>query len=386
MRIDPFEIAVPQEDVDDLVDRLRGARLPDQLDDVGWTWGADADYLREAITYWADGFDWRAQEARLNSVPHFVARLAGGDVHFVHVKGAGARTTPLLLSHGWPGSFAEMMSLIPLLTSQNELTQRLGLTFDLVVPSLPGFGFSSNPRREGTSPAAVADMFHELMVGLGYRTFGVQGGDLGAGISMRLALQHPKSVIGVHTNFPSFGFDGTGLAADGDSSRAFDERRAEWMKQEGGYSHVHATRPQTVGYALNDSPVGLAAWMLEKFHAWSDRAGSESMPFDLDELLTNVSIYWFTETITSSMRIYRESAGDPLILSASNRIDVPYGVAAFPHELPIQPQERVKKVTNLTHWTDMPSGGHFAAMEEPDRLAADVLTFFSDVLTAPAST
>ncbi len=386
MRVDPFEIAVPQHDVDDLRVRLRSARLPDQLDDAGWSWGADIDYIKRATSYWADGFDWRAQEARLNSLPQFKARLSRGDVHFVHVKGAGARTMPLLLSHGWPGSFAEMTPMIPLLTAKNALTDRLGLTFDLVVPSLPGFGFSSRPTREGASPATVAEMFHELMVGLGYETFGVQGGDLGAGISMRLALQYPLSVIGVHTNFPSFGFDGSESTGGRDGDGTFGERKAEWLKQEGGYSHMHATRPQTVGYALNDSPAGLAAWMLEKFHAWSDRAGSESMPFDLDELLTNVSIYWFTETITSSMRIYRESAGDPLILSAGNRIDVPYGVAAFPFELPIQSREIVERVTNLTRWTDMPAGGHFAAMEEPDRLAAEVLTFFDDILRAVAIT
>ena len=357
-------------------------RLPDQLDDVGWDWGTDADFVKDAIARWSQGFDWRAQEARLNAVPQYIGRFEAGDVHFMHVKGEGPRTMPLLLSHGWPGSFVEMMPLIPWLTTHNELTDHVGLTFDLVVPSLPGFGFSSVPRRAGTSPAVVADMFNQLMVGLGYQRFGVQGGDLGAGISMRLALQHRESVIGVHTNYPSFGYDGTDLPPDGEAALAADKRRTQWAKDEGGYSHMHATRPQTVGYALSDSPTGLASWILEKFHAWSDRSGTETMPFDLDELLTNVSVYWFTNTITSSMRIYREGAADPLVLSANNRIDVPYGVAAFPYELPTQPRERVEKVTNLTRWTDMPSGGHFAALEKPKLLATDVLTFFSDILDA----
>ncbi|MET0928302.1 MAG: epoxide hydrolase family protein [Aeromicrobium sp.] len=386
MRIEPYEIAIPQAQVDDLRERLRLTRLPDALDGVGWGWGTDPEFLRDAIAHWADGFDWRAQEARLNAVPQFTARLDRGDVHFLHVVGAGPRTMPLLLSHGWPGSFAEMMAVIPLLTTHNQLTDELGLTFDLVVPSLPGFGFSSRPQRPGASPAVVAEMFHELMLGLGYRTYGVQGGDLGAGISMRLGLEHPEAVIGVHTNFPSFGYDGAGLAPDKEASRAADARRAAWLKEEGGYSHLHATRPQTVGAALNDSPAGLAAWILEKFHAWSDRGGSDAMPFDLDELLTTVSIYWFTETITSSMRIYRESAADPLVLSADRRIGVPFGVAAFPFELPTQPRERVEQVTDLVRWADMPSGGHFAALEEPALLAREVLTFFAEVLEARSST
>ena len=379
MRVDPFEISIPQDQIVALRERLRLTRLPDQLDGVGWDWGTDAQYLQDALRYWARDFDWRAQEARLNAFSQFIARLDRGDVHFVHVKGEGPRTMPLLLSHGWPGSFAEMTSIIPLLTSRNELTDRLGLTFDLVVPSLPGFGFSSIPQQVGTSPAVVADMFHELMLGLGYQRFGVQGGDLGAGISMRIALQHPESVIGVHTNFPSFTYDGTGLAPDGEAGRAFEESITAWMKAEGGYSHQHATRPQTLGYALNDSPAGLAAWILEKFHAWSDRSGSDAMPFDLDDVLTDVSIYWFTGTITSSMRIYRESAADRLVLSASRRIEVPYGVASFPHELPTQPRERVEQVVDLVRWTDMPSGGHFAALEEPELLAREVVEFFADL-------
>ncbi|MCW2750007.1 MAG: epoxide hydrolase [Aeromicrobium sp.] len=219
------------------------------------------------------------------------------------------------------------------------------------------------------------------MLELGYARFGVQGGDLGAGISTRIALQHPEAVVGVHTNFPSFVYGNAGTDSDSEAGRLADQRREAWAKDEGGYSHMHATRPQTLGYALNDSPAGLAAWICEKFYAWSDRSASDGgIPFDLDELLANVSVYWFTETITSSMRIYREGAADPLVLSSAYRVNVPYGVAAFPRELPIQPRERVAQVVNLTRWTDMPRGGHFAALEEPELLAHEILAFFSGVL------
>jgi len=384
MRIEPFDIAIPQSQVDDLTSRLRSARLPDQLESDPWKWGVDREFLHRAIQYWMDDFDWRAQEVRLNALPHFIADVRDAGIHFVHVKGAGPRTMPLLLTHGWPGSVVEMTELIPLLTTSNPLTDRVGLTFDLVVPSLPGFGFSSRPTAEGMSPAVVASHFHELMHGLGYARFGVQGGDLGAGVSMRIALQHPESVIGAHTNFPSFVYDGADLGPDSDAGRAFDRRRAAWISEEGGYSHIHATRPQTLGYALNDSPTGLAAWILEKFHAWSDRSADRGpVPFGMDDLLTNISIYWFTQTITSSMRIYRESAADPLVLSSKNRITVPFGVAAFPAELPIQPKGRVAKVADLRRWTDAPAGGHFAAIEEPQLLATEILAFFSDFLHEP---
>jgi pimeloyl-ACP methyl ester carboxylesterase len=196
-----------------------------------------------------------------------------------------------------------------------------------------------------------------------------------------MGIEHPESVIGIHTNFPSFGYDGEGLGAESEASLNLDRKRAAWFAEEGGYSHVHATRPQTLGYALNDSPAGLAAWILEKFYAWSDRSCSGStVPFDLDNLLTNISIYWFTETITSSMRIYREGTADPLVLSSGNQIGVPFGVAAFPAELPIQTRERVEKVTDLRRWTVAPTGGHFAALEEPEFLAGEILAFFSAVL------
>lgn len=331
------------------------------------------------VDRWRDGFDWRAQEARLNSFPQFRAEVAGTGIHFVHVRSSAERTVPLLVSHGWPGSFAEMLKLVPLLAGPSEVTAAGGLGFDVVVPSLPGFGFSDRPSRPGTSPAAVADTFYRLMLGLGYPRYAVQGGDLGAGISLRLAAAHPEAVIATHLNFPNFGWAGP---SDSGPGEAADRARAEWLQREGGYSHLHSTRPQTLGYALNDSPAGLAAWVLEKFHSWSDRRESgRSLPFELDELLTNLSIYWFTETITSSMRIYREGANDPLVLSADDPITVPTAVADFPFEIDVtQPLERMAAVTDLRRWTRFPRGGHFAAMEEPLLLAQDIATFLKEVV------
>ncbi len=379
MQVTPFTLHVPQSDLDDLRVRLSRTRRPDRVDDGPWTWGTDPDYLAAALAYWRDGFDWRAQEARINAVPQYVAEVGGQRIHFLHVRGEGPRVVPLLLSHGWPGSFVEMLEVLPLLTGPSEVTRAAGVAFDVVVPSLPGFGPSGRPTAPGTSSAVVAEAFHQLMLGLGHDRYGVQGGDLGAGISLRLAHTRPEHVIGAHVNFPSFVYDGPQDDPDAPGSVA-DRARQEWLRSEGGYSHLHSTRPQTLGVALNDSPAGLASWILEKFHAWSDRSGGEEMPFGLDELLTNISLYWFTETITSSMRIYREGARDPLVLSPEDRITVPVGVASFPHEIGVtQPRERVAAVADLRRWTTMPAGGHFAALEQPLLLAQDVAAFFSDL-------
>jgi pimeloyl-ACP methyl ester carboxylesterase len=378
VQVTPFTIEIPQDRLDDLHARLDRTRLPDEVNDAEWGWGTDLGYLRRALRYWREEYDWRFHEARLNAFPQYVADVDGGSIHFLHARGRGPRVVPLLLSHGWPGSFVEMLDLLPLLTGPSDLTDAAGVTFDVVVPSLPGFGFSERPRAPGTSSAVVAQRFHALMTGLGYPRYAVQGGDLGAGISLRLARARPESVIGAHVNFPYFVYDGPGESADHPGPLS-DLARQRWLRAEGGYSHLHSTRPQTLGVALTDSPAGLAAWILEKFFAWSDRSATDGeMPFHLDELLTNLSVYWFTETITSSMRIYREGAADPLVLSPTDPIEVPVGVASFPHEIGItQPRERVAAVANLTRWSDMSAGGHFAALEQPRLLAGEIAAFVS---------
>jgi len=372
---------VPVDDaaVDDLLARLRHTQWPDEINDDSWGWGVAAGYLRELVNAWI-AFDWSGRVRELNNVAHHLADIDGQRIHFIHLPSQGPARVPLLLLHGWPGSFVEMLSLAPHL---RDAAQARGLSFDLVIPSLPGFGFSSRPNRPGTSPEVAAALFHRLMTGLGYERYGVQGGDIGAGIAVRMALREPDSVLGVHVNYASFGVATSWPEPDDGPGPAFDRRREQWAKEEGAYAHVHATRPQTLGYALSDSPVGLAAWIAEKFFAWTDRRASGDVPpVALDELLTNLSVYWFTGTITSSMRIYKESAADPLVLSEHRRIQVPTGVAAFPYELPIQPRERIERVANLVRWTDMPRGGHFAALEAPDLLGADVAAFFAELRPA----
>ena len=354
-------------------------RFPDQINDANWGWGTDETYHREILEYWRDGFQWRDQEEKINKFPQFIATIDGLDIHFIHARGTGPSPIPLLLTHGWPGSFAEMLNIIPLLTGEKISSHgNLPQTFDVIVPSLPGFGYSSRATSPGMSPAVVAKLWHKLMLDLGYSEFAVQGGDLGSGISLRIALEHPESVIGVHVNYLSFGY--TSKDAGDAAGADYDRRRAAWSTTEGAYAHVHSTRPQTLGYALNDSPAGLAAWMLEKFYTWSDRRQSDGkMPFSFDELLTNISIYWFTQTITSSMRMYKEGSANPLVLSEANKIVPPLAVSNFPREIPTQPRERVEKVANLVRWTDMPRGGHFAALEEPELLATDISEFFFSI-------
>lgn len=375
--VTPFLIDVPQQALEDLQDRLRRTRFPDEVNDDSWGWGTDLAVLRQVVTYWSSEFDWRSREAHLNTFPNMRTGDHGEALHFVHLKTDHENRLPLLLTHGWPGSFAEMLRIAPMLTDPRAHGLDTLFGFDVVIPSIPGFGFSDRPRKPGASSAWAAEKFHLLMTGLGYDRYAVQGGDLGAGISLRLAKNHPESVIGAHVNFPSFVWGG---APDDEAGALADQRREAWMIQEGAYAHQHSTRPQTLGYALNDSPAGLAAWILEKFYFWSDRRGEQGLPFEIDELLTNLSIYWFTETITSSIRIYREGAADPLVLRPEDPIRVPVGVADFPFEIEsTQPEERMAAVTDLRRWTRFDRGGHFAALEQPHILANDIFEFFADV-------
>jgi pimeloyl-ACP methyl ester carboxylesterase len=364
MNVTPFTIAIPDAALTDLRDRLRRTRWPDEINDDQWSWGTRRNVLRELVAYWIDSYDWRAQEAALNQLPHFRAEIGGLGVHFVHVRGSGPNPTPLLITHGWPGSFIEMRGLIPLLSSD----------FDLVIPSLPGYGFSDRPARPGFPPGGVAALWIELMHGLGYQRFGLQGGDWGAMISASLAQQHPRSVIGLHLNFLSGSFPVSQDASE--AERAYFPARSGWVDAEGGYSHIQGTKPQTLAYALTDSPTGLAGWILEKFRRWSDCNGDPFTAFSPDDLLTNISIYWLTETISSSIRIYRESRLSPFAISPGERITPPLGFAAFPKEIPSPPRDLLARHFDLRRYTIMPRGGHFAAMEAPDLLAGDVRAFF----------
>jgi len=289
----PFRIEIAQSQLDDLRARLSHTRLPNAIVH-DWSDGTDTAYLRELLAYWRDTFDWRAQEARLNAFPHFKVRVAERDVHVLHARGSGVAPLPLILSHGWPGSFAEMLDLVPRLTNPERFGGDPRDAFDVVVPSLPGYGFSERPTAPGTTAAVIADVWAELMTTLGYERFGAQGGDWGSAISTHLGIQHAERVAGVHLNYVFRAFlpsrRSLGANADPDETAYFDGTD-RWYAAEGGYSHLQATKPQTLAYALGDSPAGLAAYIVEKFRTWSDCGGNVESVFSKDTLLTNVAIY-----------------------------------------------------------------------------------------------
>lgn len=372
MNIRPFRIAVPQDDIADLHARLDRTRWPDEINDDDWGWGTSLPWLQGLARYWRDGFDWRVHEARLNALPQFMATIDGQDIHFLHLRGRGKNPLPLVLTHGWPGSIVEFEAIAPMLTDGDEC-------FDLVIPSLPGYGFSGRPTAMGMSPQAVGALWAKLMAGLGYARYGAQGGDWGAAVTTAVALAAPDSVVGIHQNMIIRMLPMPAAETLSAAERAYLAEVARWADVEGAYGHIQGTRPQTLGYGLTDSPVGLAGWISEKFRVWSDCAGNPENCFTRDQLLTNISIYWFTGNITSSLRLYKERLRATPPLAAGQRIPTPFGYAAFPKEIFRPPREFAERVYNVRRWTEMPRGGHFAAMEQPALLAADIRAFFRDL-------
>jgi pimeloyl-ACP methyl ester carboxylesterase len=377
MDIEPFRIHVPGADLDDLAERLARTRWPTASPAPGWAQGTEITALRELLAQWRR-FDWRATETRLNLLPHFRADVDGQQVHFIHQRAAHGRGgRPLILTHGWPGSFTEFLPLLPLLTAPGAHGGSDDDAFDVVIPSLPGYGFSSAPRGTGCGPRAIAGLWAQLMQGLGYERFIAQGGDWGASVSTCLAQRFPQQVAGVHLNFIPGTFLPWHEGAPSGAEQAFLAAKAQWADAEGGYGHIQGTRPQTLAYALTDSPAGLAAWIVEKFRAWSDCEGELGRAgFDTEALLTNLSIYWFTGCIGPSMRLYWETRLQPLHFSRGETIAVPAAVAVFPKDLPMPPRCWVERVfTDLRRWTVMPGGGHFAALERPGLMADDLRAF-----------
>ena len=375
MMIKPFAVNVLQSILDDLKLRLMLTRWPDELSGSAWNYGTDLSYMKELKEYWQHSFDWRKVEREINAYPNFMADIDGYQIHFMHIKGKGKRSLPLIITHGWPGSLLEMMKLIPLLTENADFS------FDLVIPSIPGFGFSGKPTEPGCNSAIVADLWHQLMTTLGYDRYGAQGGDIGSGVSTWLALKYPSHLIGLHLNYISGSYkpylkEGEQLTEE---VIAFQQTVAEWSAREGAYAHLHATKPLTAAYGLNDSPVGLCAWIIEKFNSWSDNGGDIENVFTKDELLANVTLYWITQTIHSSMRMYNENSKNPMVFGQNDYISVPLAFAEFPKELPTPPRSYIEKGFNVRHWTSMPAGGHFAAVEQPDLLSKDLLYFFSEL-------
>ena len=376
----PYRIRVDDEILQDLRERLARTRWPDEVDDAGWDYGTNLAYLRSLCAYWLDEFDWRAQERKLNELPNFRADVDGLGIHFVHVRGRGDDPLPLVITHGWPSTFFEVLKLVPLLTAATASEGEPEESFDVVIPSLPGFGFSDRPVDRFVH-ARVPELWVELMHQLGYERFGACGGDLGGGIAARLGQRHPDAVIGIHvTNV--YGSIAEGDLPPTDAERRYFEQQLQWECEEGGYEHLQSTRPQSAAYGLNDSPAGLAAWIVEKYRAWSDCDGDVDQAFTRDELLTNITIYWATQTVASSFRPYWDSHNNPHPAPWS-RITVPCGIAIFPSDLGRPPREFAERSYNVQRWTEMPRGGHFAALEQPKLLASDIREFFRELRDRP---
>jgi microsomal epoxide hydrolase len=371
----PFTINVPDTVLRDLHDRLARTRFPDQLQNVGWEYGTDIAYLKPLVEYWRDRFDWRAQERRLNQFDQFTTTLDGLKIHFIHQKSRVPNAMPLVLTHGWPGSIYEFNKVIGPLTDPAKYGGRAEDAFTVVAISLPGFGFSERPHDRGYSPEKMADIIAKLMARLGYTKYGVQGGDWGGIISRIVALKDPQHVAGLHLNFCTAPAPTGANPNDGvppNELKQMQDTNAR-MENERAYQQIQGTKPQTLGYALTDSPAGLAAWIVEKFHAWCDCGDNIESRFSKDDLLTNVMIYWVTETAASSTRIYYENRVAPPV---QGRVTVPTACALFPHEITTPPRKWVEARYNLVRWTPMPRGGHFAALEQPDLLVNDVREFF----------
>ena len=376
--IEPFSLPFSQSAVDDLRDRLYRTRWPDKIPGSSWMYGFDRQCLQEICRYWIDTFDWKAQVERLSVVSHFRFHSSDGNIHFIHERGKGPAPIPLVLTHGWPGSFVEMLHILPLLTDPAAHGADPADAFDVVIPSLPGFGFSDQPAAPGMNSFRIAGLWVELMQALGYARFAAQGGDIGAGLSTALGLRHAGHLIGIHLNYipGSYRPHLEGTAKPSAAEQKFLADAARWYEENGAYAHVQATRPQTAAYGLNDSPAGLAAWILEKFRNWSDCDGDLYASFSPDELLSNVTLYWMTQTIHSSFRLYYENRRAPLHLEKEAFVHIPCAIAHFPKEILFPPREWVERGYNVQRWTEMPRGGQFAAAEQPELLAEDIRAFF----------
>ncbi|HWS81857.1 MAG TPA: epoxide hydrolase [Rubrobacter sp.] len=373
----PFRIDIPEQELDDLRDRLGRTRWPDEISGVGWSRGVPLDYVKELAEYWRTSYGWREHEAKLNELPQFTTTIDGQDVHFLHVRSPEPEALPLILTHGWPGSVVEFLDIIGPLTDPRAQGGDPADAFHLVIPSIPGFGFSGPTREVGWTGQRIAAAFAELMRRLGYDRYGAQGGDVGAGVSPDLGRAAPDRVVGVHVNAATIGFmpfpplDEAELAQLTDSEKARVQRIGEFMAEDFGYARIQSTRPQTLAYGLTDSPVGQLAWIVEKFQEWTHGTERPEDAVDRDRLLTNVMLYWLTGTAGSSGRLYYEDAHSGHWPQPSG---VPTGVAVFAEDIAIR--RYAEQSNTIVHWSEFDRGGHFAAMEAPDLLIGDVRMFF----------
>jgi pimeloyl-ACP methyl ester carboxylesterase len=375
---EPFRIQVSDDVLSDLKARLARTRLPDEIPGSDWDYGTNLSYLRDLVGYWRDQYDWRAHERELNRFKHFRADVDGLKLHFIHEPGKGPNPKPLLIIHGWPGSVYEFQQIIPMLTDPAAHGGNANQSFTVIAPSLPGYGFSERPHARAMNIQAICELFVKLMRDvLGYDKFAVQGGDWGAAVTSRIGYSHPQSTLGIHLNMIAVApAEGRNAPQPTDEEKKFFAAMEKFRHTETGYQSIQGTKPQTLAYGLNESPAGLAAWIVEKFRTWSDCHGDIESRFSKDQLLTNIMIYWITETINSSTRLYYEARHHPWRMEPGTKVEAPTGFAAFPGELVRPPKSWVERLYNLKRWTEMPRGGHFAAMEEPKLLADDIRAFF----------
>ena len=376
--IKPFTIDIPEDVLSDLYRRLQLTRWPDEVGQ-NWQYGTDLNYLRSLCDYWLTEFNWRDQEASLNQLDHFQIDLDNRNVHFIHQQSSHKNALPLLMTHGWPGSVSEFTKIIPMLTQPEKYGSDPADAFHVICPSIPGYGFSDPPTEPGFDQKQVAMGHINIMQALGYEKYVVQGGDWGSPISSWTALLAPDQVLALHLTLVFAGFpkhkDDPFEGVTAEEKKRLHERR-EIMSEGTGYQAIQGTKPQTLGYGLNDSPIGLAAWIAEKFHSWTDCDGVIENAITKDELLTNIMIYWVTGSITSSARLYYESNHIQNNLHEHGRIATPTGCTMFPKELFQPPRKWAEELYNIQHWTHQPKGGHFAALEQPALLAEDLRKFF----------
>ncbi|NML22051.1 epoxide hydrolase [Pseudoflavitalea sp. G-6-1-2] len=362
--VKPFKIDVKQSVLDDLQNRLKQTRWPDAPENIGWKYGTDPVFLQKLVAYWQNGYDWRKQEAALNKLPQFTTEIDGNTIHFIHIKSKNAHARPLLLIHGWPDNFYRFHKVIPYLTNE----------YDLIIPSIPGFGFSSHTAMNDDGSAKVfATLMHDV---LGYNNYLIAGGDVGQGIAKSIANLYPDNVAAIHLSDVGYPNGTEDWSTMSKAEQEFGQFIQRWWYQEGAYAMLHATKPQTQAYGLNDSPVGLASWIIEKFNTWSTPGSSIESKFTNDELLTNIMIYWITQTINSSMRTYVVDYS--VQLASSKKVSTPTGVAIFPGDAPT-PKEWAERRVNLKRFTQMEKGGHFAALEAPELWAGEVDAFFKSL-------
>lgn len=375
--VQPFEFEVAKDEIEGLKQRLNGARWPDQLPGADWDYGTELTYLRSLCEYWRDSFDWTSFQERINRFDQYTTRINGQDIHFYHVRSPSPSARPLLLSHGWPGSVVEFLEVLGPLSDPAAHGGDSKDAFHVVAPSLPGYGFSGPTRQRGYDIERITADFAELMERLGYERYFAQGGDWGSLITALLGANHPDTIAAIHMNMlfvsPSR-FDEPKAMLDDQGQADYSETK-EWQKRETGYQEIQSTKPQTLAYGLTDSPAGLAGWIVEKFRSWSDCDDDLEASFSRDRILDNVSVYWLTKTINSSMRLYYETDVREVI---PRSVDVPTGHARYPGEISKTPRVWAEEVYDIRRWNEMSRGGHFAAMEVPDLFVEDIRTFFRE--------